>query len=51
MKNNYLHIILIFWCGLLSANATNSPDACTERSRSEGGARRTGDVLYLGYRF
>ena len=32
MKNNYLYSILIFWCGLLSANATNSPYASTERA-------------------
>ncbi|WP_282053710.1 hypothetical protein [Maribacter luteus] len=47
MKNNYLYIILLFWCGLLSANANNSPYACTERSRSEEGARRAGDVTHV----
>ena len=44
MKNNYLYIILIFWCGLLSANATNSSFACNERNRSEGGSCKAADV-------
>ncbi|MBD0779519.1 hypothetical protein HPE56_17090 [Maribacter sp. ANRC-HE7] len=47
MNKNYLYIILFFWCGLLSANATNSPFACTERSRSEGGACKAGDIKHL----
>ena len=55
MNKNYIHTILFLWCGLLwasaplgiSANPGNSPDACTERSRSEGGAHRAGDVTHL----
>ncbi|MBD0776981.1 hypothetical protein HPE56_04170 [Maribacter sp. ANRC-HE7] len=47
MKINHLYIILFLCCGLLSANANNSPFACTERSRSEGGACKTGDIKHL----
>ncbi|MDV7137909.1 hypothetical protein R3X28_03430 [Maribacter sp. TH_r10] len=47
MKNSYLYIILIFWCGLLSANPTNSSYACIERSRSEGVTYKAGDVTHL----